>query len=34
MEITTEYDKDFYAWLMKNAMLIRNKQFTEMIYKP
>jgi len=29
MEITTEYDKDFYAWLMKNAMLIRNKQFTE-----
>lgn len=29
MEITTEYNKDFYAWLMKNAMLIRNKQFTE-----
>jgi hypothetical protein len=29
MEMITEYDKDFYAWLMKNAMLIRNKQFTE-----
>ncbi|BAP54829.1 hypothetical protein THII_0532 [Thioploca ingrica] len=29
METITEYEKDFYAWLIKNAQLIRNKQFTE-----
>jgi hypothetical protein len=25
MATITEYEKDFYAWLIKNAQLIRNK---------
>jgi hypothetical protein len=29
MEITSEYQKDFYAWLMDNARLLREKKFTE-----
>jgi hypothetical protein len=29
MATITEYEKDFYAWLIKNAQLIRNKQFSE-----
>lgn len=28
-KITTEYEKDFYAWLMKNAELIRQGKFSE-----
>lgn len=27
--MTTEYDSDFYAWLMKNARLLRDRQFAE-----
>ena len=29
MATITEYEKDFYAWLIKNAQLIRNQQFSE-----
>lgn len=29
METTSEYQKDFYAWLMDNAKLLREKKFTE-----
>ena len=29
MENTSEYEKDFYAWLMDNAKLLREKKFTE-----
>lgn len=29
METTSEYQKDFYAWLMDNARLLREKRFTE-----
>jgi len=29
MEIIKEYDKDFYAWLMNNARLLREKKFSE-----
>ena len=29
MEITADYNKDFYAWLIHNANLLRNRQFTD-----
>ncbi len=29
MEVTIEYEKDFYSWLMKNAALLRERTFTE-----
>jgi hypothetical protein len=29
MEATIEYEKDFYSWLMKNAVLLREKRFAE-----
>lgn len=29
METVIDYEKDFYAWSMKNAKLIRDKKFTE-----
>jgi hypothetical protein len=29
METASEYQKDFYAWLMDNAKLLREKKFTE-----
>ncbi len=29
MEITADYNKDFYAWLIKNADLLRKRQFAE-----
>ena len=29
METISEYQKDFYAWLMDNAKLLREKKFTE-----
>jgi hypothetical protein len=28
MKITSEYDKDFYCWSMKNAALLREKKFS------
>ena len=29
MEITADYNKDFYAWLIKSADLLRKRQFAE-----
>jgi hypothetical protein len=29
MEVTADYNKDFYAWLMKNAGLLRQHKFNE-----
>ncbi|QTA86217.1 DUF29 [Desulfonema magnum] len=29
MDVTIEYEKDFYFWLMKNASLLREKKFSE-----
>lgn len=29
MEITSEYEKDFYSWSMKNATLLREKKFSD-----
>jgi len=29
MERTADYNKDFYAWLIKNADLLRKRQFAE-----
>jgi len=29
MENISEYEKDFYAWLMKNAQLMREKRFAD-----
>jgi hypothetical protein len=29
MEVIADYNKDFYAWLMKNADLLRQHKFNE-----
>ncbi|MEA2060424.1 MAG: DUF29 domain-containing protein [Thermodesulfobacteriota bacterium] len=29
MEVTIEYEKDFYSWLMKNAVLLREGKFAD-----
>ena len=29
MEITIEYESDFHSWLMKNAVLLRERKFME-----
>ncbi len=29
MELISEYNRDFYSWLMKNAKLMREKKFSE-----
>jgi len=29
MEVIADYNKDFYAWLMKNANLLRQHKFNE-----
>lgn len=29
METATEYGRDFYAWLMRNAKLLRERKFSE-----
>jgi hypothetical protein len=29
MEVIADYNKDFYAWLMKNAGLLRQRKFNE-----
>ncbi len=29
LQATAEYNKDFYAWLIKNADLLRKRQFSE-----
>ena len=29
METTVEYENDFHSWLMKNALLLRQRKFTE-----
>ena len=29
MEVIANYNKDFYAWLMKNASLLRQHKFSE-----
>lgn len=29
LQATADYNKDFYAWLIKNAKLLRNRQFND-----
>ncbi|MCP4353096.1 MAG: DUF29 domain-containing protein [Desulfobacterales bacterium] len=29
MAVTVEYEKDYYSWLIKNAVLLREQRFTE-----